>query len=341
MRIARDGDEEYRIPLDHVTATADATKSDMTYAQLTTAVQGSLVPAETKSSNCRRDDVLSKHRYSVAKYVKTGPTDGAVTAASHKLGAANSVTIADTVLKEGFRIKLPHGLLSGPGQFADLYRAGPIIYDDASSPPADLPELLAKDFATKESRGRANSYAENSEHLKNDALPQWKVYPRKRGAAELPWPLLLGEVVETVPMDLTRGDSPTRVYGRININTANHDVLKLLPWPTGVNAGTAATQIISYRSNKGGFITPGEVALAFSDTLGGTDPLLDRDAIYAAISSCITVNSDMYAVTVRVQLGASPTPPVNKSWYYLAVIDRGGVVFSTDKPAVLLFTQVK
>jgi len=366
VRIAKDNNDEdktYNIPIDHIVA-GDATK-DLEYSQVTDKVKELDPPtapkdqeiSETNFSHCRRDDSATRHRYSVAKYskFKSEPkvTKGAVNAIdkdSHKLARDNGITLATTKmtkddLKEGFRIKLRHGLLSGPGELSDLYLVGPILYDDASSPPADIPELL-KDFATKESRGRANSHAENSEHLKNDALPTWKAYPRKRGTTELAWPLLLGEIIETVPMDLGRGDSPTRVYGRINVNTASKEVLEQLPWPPNVAASTAAQKIIDYRNrnDREGFVTPGEVTLALDGFVKDDDPAtksLDRDSIYAAISSCITVNSDMYAVTVRVQLGGSKTPPADRSWYYLAVIDRGCAVFSTDKPAVLLFTQVK
>jgi hypothetical protein len=337
VRFAKDDDDTHKIPLDHITA-GGVDKGDMEYDPLTEdELKTSIEPAKTVASNCRRDDVLSRHRYSVAKYKKfTGAT-----ITTHKLGQGNGVTFPEATLKEGFRIKLRHGLLSGPGDAANLYLAGPILYDDASSAPADLPELLAKDYATKESRGRANSHVKNDPMLLTDK--KWKVYPRQRGAKELPWPLLLGEVIETVPMDLGRGDSPTRVYGRINVNTASKEVLQQLPWPVGINAASAASKLVAYRSSKGGFVTPGEVALAL-DGLTGKDAEgepLDRDSIYAAISSCVTVNSDMYAVTVRVQLGASKTPTADRSWYYLAVIDRGCAVFSTDKPAVLLFTQMK
>jgi hypothetical protein len=41
-----------------------------------------------------------------------------------------------------------------------------------------------------------------------------------------------------------------------------------------------------------------------------------------------------------VQLGNNPNEQ-DRAWYYMAVVDRGGAVFSTDKPAVLLFTQLK
>jgi len=364
VRIAKDNNDDsktYKIPIDHIVA-GDATK-DMEYSQLAESVKNLAPPtapvdqsiSETNSSNCRRDDSAANHRYSVAKYwkVKRDPivtATGApnpIDAASHKLGGDNGITLTTATmteadLKKGFRIKLRHGLLSGPGELSDLYLVGPILYDDPNTAPADLPGLLAREYATKESRGRANSHVENSEYIKDDtaAGTKWKAYPRKRGTTELAWPILLGELIETVPMDLDRGDSPNRIYGRVNVNTADKEVLKQLPWPTGINADSAASKIITYRNGKGGFVTPGEVALAL-EGLTGNDAAgepLDRDSIYAAISSCVTVNSDMYAVTVRVQLGE--TPSANQVWYYVAVVDRGCAVFSTDKPAVLLFTPV-
>jgi hypothetical protein len=120
-------------------------------------------------------------------------------------------------------------------------------------------------------------------------------------------------------------------------------VLQRLPWPTGVNAATAAGKIIAYRTSKGGFVTPGEVTLALDgfvqEGVASTQGL-DRDSVYAAISGCITINSDMYAVTVKVQLGDDPAEKIN-SWHYVAVIDRSCVTETKDKPAVLLFAQVK
>ena len=334
VRVATDNDQTYNIPIDRVVA-GDAANGNLTYEQLTDAVKTSAEPNKTEASNCKRDDSLTRHRYSVAIYQKAGPT----ATTGHTLGAANNAAIADTTLKDGFRIKLRHGLLSGPGDLSDLYLVGPILYDKADSPPADLPELLAREFAMEESRGRANSYAKDDSEADFNAAP-WNAYPRKRGATKLAWPLLLGEIIETVPMDLQRGDSPP-VYGRINVNTASQKVLEQLPWPTGVNAATAAGQIITYRDAKGGFVTPGEVALALNVPEAERTLDKNRDAIYAAISGCITVNSDMYAVTVRVQLGNSQTPAADRSWFYVAVVDRGGAVASTDKPAVVLFTQVE
>ncbi|MBT3202340.1 MAG: hypothetical protein HN350_20765 [Phycisphaerales bacterium] len=363
---------EHRIPIDHITA---GLEKDLLYTGTSKEVRTMSPPdavpgkslSETVSANCRRDDDKNRERYAVAIYgtprdeqKKTNITPynvapkppNAVTATSHKLGLPNSVGLTGTIkipeatLKEGFRMNIQHGLLNGPGDLTNLYIAGPVRYDKSEDAavvnlPADLPELL-KEFATAESRGRANSHAKNMSQA-NFTQDPWNRYPRTRGGVDIAWPLLFGEVIETVPTDVRRGDCPGRVYGRINVNTASSEVLQRLPWPTGVNAATAAGKIIAYRTSKGGFVTPGEVTLALDgfvqEGVASTQGL-DRDSVYAAISGCITVNSDMYAVTVKVQLGDDPAEKIN-SWHYVAVIDRSCVTEAKDKPAVLLFAQVK
>ncbi|MDP6633382.1 MAG: hypothetical protein QGG42_00610 [Phycisphaerae bacterium] len=360
----------YNIPIDHIEAgdkdTTNTLEYPFTTEEVKTLAPPTAVPGkslnETTTSNCRRDDSVSRQRYAVAKYWRPAkptvtikdapegtPPGTAITADSHKLAVANAIDtgkLPTTAVKEGFRTKMKYGLLSGPGALSDLYLAGPVIFHDegadgdtpsATIPPADLPELLAKEYAVAESRGRANSHVKNTSDSDYSKAP-WNKYPRFRDGKALAWPVLLSEIIETVPMDLQRGDSPGRVYGRVNVNTAGSEVLRKLPWPPGVNAGTAASRIIDYRTRNKGFVTPGEIALAL-DGLGGANKDLDRDAIYAAISSCTSISSDMYAVTIRVQLG--PNTNESRAWFYVAVIDRGCAVFSTDKPAVLLFTQVK
>ena len=363
---------EHRIPIDHITAGMEkdllytGTSKDVPTMSPPDAVPGKSL-SETVSANCRRDDDKDRERYAVAIYgtprtqqakvnetaynVATKPPN-AVTASSHKLGLPNSVGLTSTIkipeatLKEGFRMNIQHGLLNGPGDLTQLYIAGPVRYDKSTDGavtnlPADLPELL-KDFATAESRGRANSHAKNMSQADFTQDP-WNRYPRTRGGTDIAWPLLFGEILETVPTDVRRGDCPGRVYGRINVNTASSEVLQRLPWPTGVDAAVAAGKIIQYRKANNGFVTPGEVTLALDgfvqEGVASTKDL-DRDAVYAAISGCITVNSDMYAVTVKVQLGPDPAEK-NNAWHYVAVIDRSCVTEAKDKPAVLLFAQVK
>jgi len=361
---------EYRVPIDHVTSAPNG-DDILKYDMMTDAVKAEITPAQagksvnkTVSANIRRDDSAVRKRYAVAKYWKpeTQPKEVetvgaigarlpcAITADDHKLSSDNGVDEAklpETKVKKGFRMKLPHGLLDGPGALSELYLAGPLIHhnntnaDDhtpsTTEAPEDLPGILAREFALAESRGRANSRVANDTPFSNGDL--WNKYPRTRGGQPIAWPLLIPEIVETVPMDIHRGDSPGRVYGRLNVNTATKKALERLPWPTGVTPSAGAQAIISYRTAKDGFVTPGEIALAFT-TIEDQDSGMDRDAIYSAISGSVSISSDLYAVNIKVQLGSNPAEQA-RAWYYLAIVDRGATVFSTDKPAVLLFAQVK
>jgi len=334
--------EGHKIPIDHVTAGGG---KELRYGHVTNMIRTSIAYNKSVSEDSRRDNHLERHRYSVAKYWKsTSDTTSAPTVGNpiHRLGLDNEIGLAgaksipQAKLKEGFKVKLAHGLLDGPGALTDLYLAGPIINTADDKPLADLPHLLAEEYANEESRGRANSHISNPDSLNQDP---WNIYPRRTGSGQnLAWPLIMGEIVETVPTDKKRGDTPSRVYGRININTAGREVLMQLPWPNGVNASLAASKLIAYRKTNKGFRTPGEAAMA----LGGFDATnkdIDRDSIYAAISSCITVNSDLYAVNIRVQVGTSKTP--EDVWYYVAIVDRSCSMSAIDKPAVLLFMRVK
>jgi hypothetical protein len=112
-----------------------------------------------------------------------------------------------------------------------------------------------------------------------------------------------------------------------------------------------------------GFLTPGEVAIPLAQyadkkmmsatglELAELRQLRDypraRDTLYRAISNLITVNSDVYSLNIRVQLGRPTQDEEDNNetpqhvWYYVAVIDRGSVRRLGDMPAVLLFTRVK
>jgi len=362
-----DPGKTYRVPIDHISSARDSVDT-LQYSMTTQALvledpppgQAGKGTNKTTSANIRRDDSIARKRYAVAKYWKpAAPTEVvtsaigtklpcAITANDHKLGSDNAIgttKLPETKVKQGFRMKLPYGLLSGPGAMSEFYLAGPIIQHDGESddpsatlPPSDFPEMLANEYAISESRGRANSRVINKKPF--DDVQLWNKYPRTRNGASFAWPMLISEIIETVPTDRQRGDSPGRVYGRLNVNTASKEALEELPWPPGVTAGTAAQQIVGRRDGNNGFVTPGEIALAFTDS--ATNPELDRDAIYSAISSCVSVSSDVYSVNIKVQLVSNGAPAASDpAWYYMAIIDRGGAVFSTDKPAVLLFTQVK
>ena len=129
-----------------------------------------------------------------------------------------------------------------------------------------------------------------------------------------------------------------------------------------------ATGIIGLRagSNFNGFLTPSEVAIPLADfitqiytaqTGSYTGPFTEaafrqspnyialRDQLYRSISNCITVRSDTFRANVYVELrGPDPTGAwtrTRQSWRYLSVIDRSNCRKPTDRPAILLFTEVR
>lgn len=57
------------------------------------------------------------------------------------------------------------------------------------------------------------------------------------------------------------------------------------------------------------------------------------------IMNTISINSDSYAVTIRVQLGPDIDSP--KAKYYLGIVDRSNCFTEKHKPNVLMFTQLK
>ncbi|MCK4275409.1 MAG: hypothetical protein KAX78_02780, partial [Phycisphaerae bacterium] len=228
---------------------------------------------------------------------------------------------------------------------------------------------------------------------------------------DVPAAAMLGEFFTLVPPDDTRTDEQddewTRIYGRVNINTATREVLMQLPWPNRLPDNTEiefaqvediVEHILAYRDRRAtvdcapnrdytlrsdqilgagitglrrttgsdiaGFLTPGEIAIPLADYYHGLkdwtdynstasdelditqnkDYIRNRDSLYRAISNLITVNSDTYAVNIRVDLydiGEAPGDEPAQSWYYVAVIDRSNCRSLGDTPAVLLFSEVK
>ncbi len=184
----------------------------------------------------------------------------------------------------------------------------------------------------------------------------------------LPWPGFLGEGLPGQGPDVITNDIVDYILDYRDMRN---------PWvirdytdrenSTGANiANLRATT----DSDIGGFLTPGEIAIPLADyanwRMGWTDYsattasqelgitqdeyyIRNRDSLYRAISNLITVNSDVYAVNIRVDLydiNEAPTspPPDNvplQSWYYVSVIDRSNCRGLGDTPAVLLFSEVK
>ncbi|MFW6133763.1 MAG: hypothetical protein ACOC8F_07685, partial [Planctomycetota bacterium] len=180
-------------------------------------------PAESKDA--RRDDDPARRRAAVAVYARY---DGA-----HRLGKSNNVGAGDidgTEVYQGFDVDIRHGAPRSIGELAQIYITGPDDDDE------DLPHQLAGAAARDAGRGKL----------------YWRA-PAMAGGAypDVPWTTLVGELIEQVPPDGTRPDDPsvpadqrvyTRVYGRVNINTAPRQVLRRLPWPTFLDLNGNGTQ---------------------------------------------------------------------------------------------------
>ncbi|MBS3734408.1 MAG: hypothetical protein KGY99_05720 [Phycisphaerae bacterium] len=193
---------------------------------------------EAETKDARRDDGASRQRCAVAVYDRY--EDG-----SHRLGVANNVDTSDMerdTCYEGFDVDVLHGDPYSLGQLTDIFVTGP---DDDGN---DLPHQLESSYATSASRGKLN----------------WRSPDLGGGDyADVPWSTVVGELLEQIPGDDTReapGPAPanthTRVYGRVNINTAPREVLFRLPFPTyfdlngnGVDDGSSEPNITTARRN--------------------------------------------------------------------------------------------
>jgi len=337
--------------------------------------------------NGRRDDDATRQRCTVGgqyAMVEVGISDRT----DHKLGAQNILTPAqvaevDDKIWRGFPIERLEEVPTDLGDLGKIYVIGPEEGGD------DFP-LAAAQYAKDVSRGRPDFKGALTTPAPSTAYP------------DVPWATFLNEFIELVPPDGTRpnadGDA-TRIYGRININTAPLEVLRQLPFPTQATIGSvniafdpavAAEYIIAYRdrlnitggpdyssgrsgpgasnitslrdtSDFRGFLTAGEVAIPLADyanqvidsSVGlaaaqqAADYLEARDSLYRAVSNLITVNSDVFAAYILVQLRDGLTEAVKHTWNYVAVLDRsncrqtGQPGVPGDLPAVLLFSEVK
>ncbi|MFW5839962.1 MAG: hypothetical protein ACOCZE_05220 [Planctomycetota bacterium] len=142
---------------------------------------------------------------------------------NHKLGSSNGVSRLDSFSPdgttepfEGFSIhRATNGFVRDLGELVRLYRTGP----DASG--AALPQKLRDQGFWKDlTRGKLDLHAVGTNPISG--------YP------SLPWAAILLEQLEVIPTDTGMADEPRRIYGRININTAEKDVLMRLPWPNAI-----------------------------------------------------------------------------------------------------------
>jgi len=298
----------------------------------------------------RRDDDATNARCTVALYKDF---------AAHALGAANNVAWNDITtggaetLNGGFVVYLPGAPPANLGDLSQIFITGPV--EGGKALPQALRDLVATP-ANNLSRCRLNFLGADTAGPVN--------YPA------VPWATVVAELLERIPPDETRDEGlpvtqRSRVYARINVNTATEEVLELLPYPAyldldgngsqnggepSVSDADAAAAIIAYRNaNDGAFATPGEVAVPlgqYADTLlgAGSQPapgyLAARDSVYAAVSNCITASSDTYALNIVVQL-RDADDEVRRQWEYVSVIDRSNCRDEDDWPKVALFAEVK
>ena len=380
----------YLVPVDKVSA------ADLSYT-----CNDKNAPTDDITENIRRDDDPARGRFNVAKYKKSGFT------VDNELGNANTEVLAGDFIGSEHTVSIYQsstGAVDDLAELSDIFLTGPIDISGSKRPDKLEPfttRIASASFDPADPRMGLLDLRPNSVMAGAD-------YP------DVPWPLILPELVEPLKTDFARTPVDTRIYGKININTATREVLEQLPWPTDVDTNGDGTlnysitpadydliwdYIITYRdrtaiilgdptydpiyspdysakredvcadptatvtnlrqnSDFDGYLTPGEIAIPLGDFvinkyLFGTIPSTNefyqsiRDSLYAPISNLVTVNSDVFAVNIRVDLYDADEPPEDtannpqQTWYYIAVIDRSNCYNDTQTPAVLLFSEVK
>lgn len=359
----------------------------------------------------RRDDVLDDRLYLVAAYKSFSP--------GRRLGVGNEVAAGDiTGADYPVNVVMSHSELANLGELGRVFFCGPIVRDVGSPRLLAFPQRILDagfkgNFPDGVARGRLDF------HPPDVSANGWaaSTYP------DVPAAAMLNEFFTLVPPDATRLDDVTRIYGRININTATEAVLERLPLPNSftltkrdgstvvctidpVARARAARYIVAYRerldivqsrvvdpplpdlsrdystrenaaganikdlrdhpghSDINGFLAAGEVAIPLADyaneLMGWTDYSVEdenvtkgrnyvdaRDAMFRSVGNLVTVNSDVYAANICIQLwepGKDPATPSDQPkhvWRYLAVIDRSHCNSKADRPAVLMLSEIK
>lgn len=206
-------------------------KFDTTPAVLLRGAEGAAIPVDKmgisltndpdNSIDVARDDTPARDRALLGKE-RTEKSSTAPVA--NKLGEENERVDTEIDSMYGFGISLSHAQLRSLEELANVYFVGP--EDDVAANKLEAFPQQVNSYATDISRGRPDFRGPVA------ANPN-AVYP------EVPWATLMGEVAEVVPPDATRelqSYPATRIYGRININTATKSVLMQLPWPDTIGA---------------------------------------------------------------------------------------------------------
>jgi hypothetical protein len=121
--------------------------------------------------------------------------------------------------------------------------------------------------------------------------------------------------------------------------------------------GTSGIRNLRLNSNFNGFLTPGEVAIPLADLcqqiyvnsgvctlptfLAAPNYALLRDQLYRQVSNLLTVRSDTFRANVYVELRDSTGTRTRQAWRYLTIIDRSNCRKASDRPAIMLFTEIR
>lgn len=195
----------------------------------------------------KRDDDAGRVRALVAKYLNSSPADANRT--DHLMNQASGLAATDLAdVYQGFHLYLGHNTPQSLGQLQWVYLHGP----SKTTEDVGLPRSLTT-VSQDPGRGRVDWHG--------TVVPGNITYPDICAGA------MLDDIFTCVTADSTRGDElglGTRIYGKININTAPREVLRQLPWPQKV-PGTTTNEdlvvdqvidyIIAYRDKTGRYAT--------------------------------------------------------------------------------------
>jgi len=253
----------------------------------------------------RRDDRYPRARYNAALYAPAPPEpdDEPV---ENRLGRYNDLDGAGLVddidgrAQAALPIICPGRPVLDVGELANIYLTGPFVETAGATSAHDLKPFTKRilDFTDSPAWGRLDLHPYKVKDI--GYVPG--TYP------DVPAGTLLGELFTLVPPDETRKDESanpdeawSRIYGRVNINTAPKEVLEQLPWPKMVfgrlvDVHDLVNYVIAYRegmtydgrrysderqatdasgirglrkpankSDHRGFLTPGEIAVPLAD----------------------------------------------------------------------------
>ncbi|MCK5114045.1 MAG: hypothetical protein KAR11_04710 [Phycisphaerae bacterium] len=256
----------YDIPVDQVS------NVDIGYSCTNKVTDADQIRYGQRDDGLTTGDNRARSTVAVMKVFSTGAT-----IIGHKLGAANGLDIAETDIVTAttlspeiaaFPVPIlrPGTSITNLGDSANIYFTGP---DDTRAFPQQLVQPTFKAvFPDGPARGRLDfhpAYYATAVGVGVVPAPGWNggKYP------DVPAAAMLSEFFNMIPPD------GTKVYGRININTATPEVLKQLPWPsyldlngdgvrTGINEDLPPTYIndivdyiVSYRDQKNVPVTGG------------------------------------------------------------------------------------